>query len=383
MKPLPILAAAAALTLTTSLFASPRGGTVPPVGTYGGPSRPLTPAETARFLSGRAIFDRNFHKAEGLGNPNLNGDSCRACHQDPVLGGAGSLELNVSRMGFDNGGQGPFQDVPGGQILSKLRSPWVPLREEYDPTVPDVFEQRQPPTLFGLGLIDSIPDSEILSHEDPMDLNNDGIRGVARRVTVLGNTEIGRFGWKAQIPRLTDFISDAMGNELGVTTPDDGRGFAIVTDTDPVADPEFAGTEFGDLAFFMTLVGPPPRGGNADDPTVQFGEKLFSLIGCARCHVPEMQGPDGPVPLYSDLLLHHVMKRTFRGMAESGAPAGFYRTPPLWGISQTAPYMHDGRAESLVEAINAHRSEANRVRLAFKRIPQSYRNAIIAFLNDL
>jgi len=52
-----------------------------------------------RFVRGRALFDKAFHRASGLGSPDYNGDSCRACHQDPSLGGAGALELNVSRFG--------------------------------------------------------------------------------------------------------------------------------------------------------------------------------------------------------------------------------------------------------------------------------------------
>ena len=57
-----------------------------------------------------------------------------------------------------------------------------------------------------------------------------------------------------------------------------------------------------------------------------------------------MPGPSDPVPLYSNLLLHNVMPAGFRGMAEPGAPAGFFRTPPLWGVRHSAPYLHDGRA---------------------------------------
>jgi len=155
---------------------------VPPVGAPGGPSRPLSPADLARWKRGRALFDRDWHLADGVGRPDMNGDSCRACHQDPAIGGAGGLDLNVSRFGLDNGGQGPFMNLPGGQIASRLRRPDMPGREEFDPTTADVFEQRQTPTLFGSGLIDGIPESEILANADPMDLNGDGIAGVARMI---------------------------------------------------------------------------------------------------------------------------------------------------------------------------------------------------------
>jgi CxxC motif-containing protein (DUF1111 family) len=87
--------------------------------------------------------------------------------------------------------------------------------------------------------------------------------------------------------------------------------------------------------------------------------------------------------LYSDLLVHNVMPPGFRGMEETDAPAGFFKTPPLWGTKDTAPYMHDGRAENFVEAILAHYSEAAGVKAAYQALSPSNQAALIAFLNDL
>jgi CxxC motif-containing protein (DUF1111 family) len=335
-----------------------------------------------QFVRGRDLFDKNFHRTEGLGFPDFNADSCRACHSDPVMGGAGPLEVNVFRAGRDNGGAGPFENIAGGQVFSKLRSPWFDDREEYDPEVADVFEQRNTPTLFGTGLIDQIPDEEILSREDPDDLDGDGIRGVARRIMVNGQEEIGKFGWKAQIPMLADFMRDAMGGENGITTPDDNRGFAFVSDTDGVPDPELDDAGLDDLLFFIANLGAPQRT-KSTDPNVELGEEMFHTVGCAQCHVPELQGLTQAVPLFSDLLLHNVMPDGFRGMAEPDAPAGFYRTPPLWGIKDTKPYMHDGRASNLDAAILAHHGEADVVRQRFEALPGGYQRALVRFLEDL
>ncbi|MGE0193480.1 MAG: di-heme oxidoredictase family protein [Planctomycetota bacterium] len=354
-----------------------------PVGTLGGPVHALSPAEEATFRAGRALFDRSFHRSHGLGAPEFNADSCRACHQDPVLGGSGDLDLNVSRAGNDNGGSGPFADITGGQIFSKLRGPFAPGREEYVVAEADVFEQRQTPPLFGAGLIDAIPEVEIQSNEDPTDSDMDGVFGVARVVMVNGLPEVGRFGWKAQIPRLDDFSRDGLANELGITAPDDGRGFALVSDADPVSDPEVSPAEVSDLTAFIALLAPPPRGGAGNDPIVLEGETLFDTVGCAKCHKPTLQGPTGPVPLYSNLLLHDVHPASFRGMAEPGAPSGMYRTPPLWGISKTAPYLHDGRAETLEAAILGHDGEALLVRQAYEALIPSEKTALLAFLADL
>jgi len=354
-------------------------GSLPGAGELGGPATELTGAELDLFLAGRALFDTQVHKTRGLGTPELNADSCRGCHQDPVLGGSGGLELNVSRFASDNLGFGPFQDLPGGQTASKLRPPYAEGREEHHPAA-DVFEQRQTPSLFGIGLLDTVGELEILSRESDGAL--DGISGRARRLLVNGQPEIGRFGWKAQIPRVADFVDDAMAGELGLTTPDNGRGFALLADADNVADPELTPAEVNAVAFWLTNLAAPERVGSLD-PQVLAGELLFDSIGCAKCHVPELAGAHGPVRAYTDLLLHDVMPNAYRGMEEPGAGAGEFRTPPLWGIRHTAPYMHDGRAEDLRGAIQAHNGEALAVRNAFLALAALDQDALLAFLNDL
>jgi CxxC motif-containing protein (DUF1111 family) len=354
----------------------------PGVGEPGGPERLLTPEEAERFVLGRALFDRDFHKSAGLGAPEMNADSCRACHQDPVLGGAGALELNVSRFARDHAGAGPFENLPGGQTLSKLRPPWTAGREEYEPDQADVFEQRQSPSILGDGLIDGIPEAVILAGEDPGDRDGDGIRGVARRLMIDGSSEIGRFGWKAQVPHLADFVRDALGGELGMTSTDDGRCFALTSDGDASPDPEVNDLSLDYMGFFLSNLAAPRRTGSLE-PQVLAGELLFERVGCARCHVPELPGANGSVPLYSDLLLHDVWPPLFRGMSEFGAGPGVYRTPPLWGIRTTPPYLHDGRASSLRAAILLHDGEARGARLAFEALPAGDRSALLAFLNDL
>ena len=353
---------------------------VPPVGTEGGPSIELTPDQPEQWKRGRIVFDRDVNLSEGLGTPELNADSCRSCHLDPVIGGAGGLDVNVFRFGLDNGG-GPFEDLPGGQAGSKLRRVDVPGRENTHPDA-DVFEQRQTPTTFGLGAVDTILESAILANQDPNDMDGDGIMGMARMIDVNGTLEVGRFGWKCQLPQLQDFIRDAMGGELGQTVPDNGRPFGIFVDDDPQPDPELSEEDFDDIAFFLGFLSAPPRGGSTD-PAVAQGEQVFADIGCAICHIPSLEGSEGPVPLYSDLLIHHVLPADFRGMGEDGADVGFYRTPPLWGISRAAPYFHDGRAETLLDAILTHDGEASGVIESYEDLSDSDKTALIKFLEDL
>lgn len=367
------------LVLVPAAFAQ---GTLPPVNSPGGPSRVLDEVEAVQWLAGRKMFDTPFHKSRGLGLPEMNADSCRGCHQDPAIGGSGGLELNVSRFARNNLGLGPYQDLPGGQGLSKLRPPFHVGREEYDADQADVFEQRQTPTLFGAGLIDQILDSEILANEDPLDLDADGITGVARLLTIDGDTEIGRFGWKSQIPRLRDFVKDAMGNELGITTPADARGFAVATDLDGKADPELSEGEVDEMLFFLANLAAPQRVDPGNAIVIQ-GEAIFDAVGCAKCHVDVLMSPSGPVELYSDLLLHDVMPASYAGMEEPGAGSGVFRTAPLWGLRSTAPYLHDGRAETIEAAILAHAGEATAVKAAFEALSPGDHDALLAFLNDL
>ncbi|HIG05434.1 MAG TPA: hypothetical protein EYQ08_06855 [Planctomycetes bacterium] len=356
---------------------------VPPVGAMGGPDRVLDANELEQWIRGRKVFDRDWTQAEGLGTPDLNADSCRSCHQTPIIGGAGGLDVNVMRFGLDNGGAGPFEDLPGGQVASKLRRPDTPGREDADPLA-DVFEQRQTPNTLGLGLIDTIPDAEILSHEDPNDNDGDGCRGVARMIDIAGVPEVGKLGWKAQVPTLSDFLRDALGGETGITVPDDGRGFGMLTDADSVADPEISTDDFEDMLFFAVHLAYPPRGGNTD-PQVLVGEVLFNDVGCAVCHVPVLQGSGGPVPLYSDLLLHDIYPDDFRGTADLGTPAGvgYYKTPPLWGVRVTAPYLHDGRATTLEDAILLHQDEAEQITAAYEALSEEEQDALLLFLSDL
>ncbi len=354
---------------------------VPPAGTEGGPIAGLSAPELDQWMRGRKVFDRDWKLAEGLGTPELNADSCRSCHQHPIIGAGGGLDTNVFRFGSDNNGNGPFSDLPGGQVASKLRRPDMPGREESNLSA-DVFEVRQTPSALGLGLVDTIFEAAILANEDPFDTNGDGVRGVARMLNVAGFLEVGRFGWKAQVPTVQDFARDALGGETGITVPDDGRGFGALTDGDSVADPEILPGDFADLVFYLETLAAPPRAGGTD-PAIAAGEALFSTIGCATCHIPSLPGSGGPVPLYSDLLLHDIHPASFRGMGEPDAPVGMYKTPVLWGVRNTAPYLHDGSATTLADAIDAHDDEAALVRAAFDNLTPTEQAAVLAFLADL
>ena len=349
---------------------------VPDVGAYGGPVTALAGNELTQFVAGRAVFDRDVSLAAGLG-PQFNGDSCRACHFDPVVGGSGPDDVNVTRQGFV--GPNGFVAPSVGTMLHH-QSAAGGVRPEPDPMC-NVFEARQPPPVFGLGLVDLIDDATILSHEDPNDANGDGIHGRANR---LADGRIGRLGWKANVPSLAEFARDALSNELGVTVPAQaGLTFGFTSDSDSSPDPEIAQADVDSLVFYMQQLAPPPRTRH-DEGQEQHGGFVFVEVGCAGCHIPAMPTRDGvDAFLYSDLLLHDITPPGTLGIADGTVKMTEFRTSPLWGLAKTAPYMHDGRAFTIEDAILAHDGEAKAAHDAFSALSSTDHDALIAFLSSL
>ncbi len=373
--------------LSTGLL--PPDAAVPGVGEYGGPSRSLNDAETAQYVRGRGIFDNDFGDTAGAGGlegadmgPRFNGDSCRACHFDPVIGGAGPRDVNVMRHGIvDNGNNFSAPSETPNTILHKEIK--VGHRLPTAESAANVFEMRQTPHVFGLGLIDGIAESTIMDNADPNDMDADGISG---RVHILASGKVGRLGWKAQIPNVGEFVGDALAAEIGLTVPTQANlEFAITTDNDGVADPEVSMDQVNDLIFFMRTLGPPPRQPipAGQEQTVASGETLFESVGCAKCHKPALAGANGLVPLFSDLLLHEILPASQKGIVDTNAGQREFRTAPLWGLSQTAPYFHNGAADTIDEAIRMHDGEALQIRQAYEAMSQSDRDALLAFLNTL
>jgi CxxC motif-containing protein (DUF1111 family) len=348
---------------------------VPAVGEWGGP---VTADDEERFRRGREAFDFEFNYAEGVGGPRFNGDSCRACHFEPVVGGAGPLDLNVMRHGLINAA-GDFVTPEVGTILHRLRRVGDGQQRAQPGTA--VYEMRQTPHLFGLGLVDAIPAATILANADPDDADGDGISG---RPSFTDDGRLGRFGWKGSVPSVREFVRDGITMELGLTLPFvEELTFGRVQDNDDVPDPEVDPSFIADVEYYLSNLGPPPRSPAGDPAAATRGEAVFTEVGCASCHVPVLQGDRGPVPLYSDLLLHAVLPPGSLGIEEASATMEEFRTAPLWGVGRTAPYLHHGLAETLDDAVRAHDGEARAVRDAFIALPDADRAALLAFLETL
>lgn len=352
----------------------PPDAPVPAPGEYAGPRTTLGGPDLERFVRGRAIFDRDFLAGEGVG-PTFNGDACRSCHFDPVIGGSGPRDLDVTRHGFFDGS---YRDPEMGTMAHRHTVRGT-ARPPHDDDA-NVAETRQTPALFGMGLIDLIPVAVIEANADPDDADGDGVRGRAHR---LPDGRLGRFGWRADVPSTAEFVRDALSNELGLTLPPQpGLTFGFLRDDDDVPDPELDVATLEDLAFFMNMLAPPPRH-HVDRDAEGAGEVLFAAVGCGSCHRALALADGTEVLLYSDVLLHDVQEEGFVAVPSGNAAMNEYRTPPLWGVRDTAPYWHDGRASTLEAAIAAHAGEADAARRAYEALSAAERAQLLAFVRSL
>lgn len=351
------------------------------VGSLGGPREVLVGAPAELFRQGRALFDRDVPISEGLG-PNFNGDSCRACHFDPLVdgrptvGGSGPVGVDVTRHGIVRP-DGSFA-VPARGTMAHRHA--TDARRPFFDDEANVIELRQTPTVLGMGLIDLIPEAMIRDGADPDDADMDGISG---RVHELPDGRVGRFGWKANVPSTEEFVRDAMFHEVGLTLPPQpGLTFGASVDDDGVPDPEMTVPELEAVTFFLNQLAAPPRQ-SLDETAEAAGEQVFSEVGCVSCHRNFVLDDGTEVLAFSDLLLHDIAPVGFQGIVDGEATQREFRTAPLWGAGRSGSYLHDGRAFSLEEAIAHHEGEANEVRMAYEALDAERRSQLLAFLRSL
>lgn len=251
-----------------------------------------------------------------------------------------------------------------------------------------LISPRIPSPVFGLGLLEAVPEAEILALADPEDANQDGISGRPNFVWDVEqhSEKLGRFGWKANNPTLLQQGASAYINDMGVTNP-------LFPEPDGSYEVD-ANTLKANTVYVQTLAVPAPT--LRQDPQVLRGERLFNAANCAGCHVPTLHTGPHEIPAlanqtihpYTDLLLHDLGEALADHRPDFRATGQEWRTPPLWGIGlvQTvlpySGYLHDGRARTLAEAILWHGGEAASAREAFRNMPEGDRTALLRFLNS-
>lgn len=410
----------------------------------------LSNEERRVFEIGDSFFTQNWVTApastdarDGLG-PMLNAQACSSCH---TLDGRGvpastddgdlGLLLRLSLPETD-GVSGPqphpvygdqlqdrsilgvepegkvvvtYEEIPGefadGTEYS-LRAPTYSIEDlAYGPLGDDILlSPRLAQQIIGVGLLEAIPEADVVAAADPDDDDGDGISG--RPNTVWNprteQLELGRFGWKANVPTVEAQAAGAFNGDIGVTSTLLPHDSCTETQTECGAapdggDPEVTDSRLGSVTFYTrTLAVPAMRDADADEVTR--GSALFGEFGCASCHTPTQRTGSAPevdisaladqtIHPYTDLLLHDMGDGLADGRPDFAATGSEWRTAPLWGIGLIAEVngrrflLHDGRARTLEEAIMWHGGEAADAAARFRSASADDRSDLVAFLEAL
>jgi CxxC motif-containing protein (DUF1111 family) len=387
------------------------------------------------FRQAASVTGSILNTRKGLG-PTFNALSCAQCHSQPAIGGS-SPEVNP-QIGAAIA-QGAANKIPAfinahGPVRV-ARFPYGADMLQADGSVHNLFNIagrkdapgcklaqpdfqkaaesgnlifRIPTPTFGGGLIESIPDSALLAN---MSSNAAAKRslGIGGRPNLSPNdATITRFGWKAQNKSLEMAAAEADNLEIGVTnelfpneldgtpgcqfnsTPEDSSTFnanGTVLPSDVVR-----------VANFMRLLDQPRPAPTT--PSTVHGEQVFAQIGCALCHTPSFTTGQSsvaglsnvPANLFSDLLLHHMGPKLADHVVQGVAQGDEFRTAPLWGLGQRIFFLHDGRTNDLMQAIENHASagdkryadsEANGVIDSFRKLTEQDKQDLLNFLRSL
>ena len=98
---------------------------------------------------------------------------------------------------------------------------------------------------------------------------------------------------------------------------------------------------------------------------------------------PTANGNGAVVELYGDLKRHDLGPDLAEAIDEVGTGASVFLTENLWGVGATPPYMHDGRATTLTEAILEHGGEGAASRAAFRALTTQDQLDMLLFLDNL
>jgi CxxC motif-containing protein (DUF1111 family) len=422
---------------------------------FGQPLPGMSGQDQRTFAVGNSFFRDNWVTApsstearDGLG-PIFNAQSCSTCHfddgrarppegpDDPERGLL--LRLSVPGAGPDDA---PVPHPTYGDQLQDRGINGVPPEAtvvitttdetgtygdgttytlavpHYDVVGPDgrsvlgddvMVSPRIAPAMFGVGLLEGVPDDALVALEDPDDADDDGISGRVRRVPDparpddVDSTVIGRFGWKGGAPSVKAQTAGAFAGDIGITSSlhrdqpcTEAAAEAACRAAPGGGDPEVSDERLDQVTFYArTLAVPARRDVGADD--TDRGEDLFDEVGCASCHVAQLETGSSAVEAldhqtirpYTDLLLHDMGPDLADDRPEGDASGVEWRTPPLWGIGLVETvnghtrFLHDGRARNLTEAILWHGGEAEPSRRRFADLPERDRQAVLAFLESL
>ena len=341
------------------------------------------------------------HRANSLPDPTYGGQL-----QDRSIQGfnaEGKLKIDYSEEKVE---------LADGETAS-LRAAHYSLADlGYGPISLDVMiSPRVAPPMIGLGLLEAVPEEQILALVQSEAAKNDGISGKPNQVWSREQEKVmlGRFGWKAGIPTIAQQAAEAFNGDIGISSTMIPAGSGDCTEKQPDClnapsgnSPNYQNVEVGDelfklVTFYSQNLAVPARR-KPDDAEVLKGKQIFYRIGCASCHNPKFVTGDvqGQPHLshqliwpYTDMLLHDMGEGLADNRPEGAATGSEWRTPPLWGVGLTETvsghtlFLHDGRARNVTEAILWHGGEAEAARNKFAELSKADRDALLAFVNSL
>ncbi len=391
---------------------------------------------------GDLAFDQTFLTApanqnSGLG-PAFNNVSCISCHHNdgkglPTAGDPQSSLLMRISLEQGNDPNGDALPVPGygTQLQDKsvfgkspecrvnitystqsysfpdgatyeLRTPTYTLTNLHTSiTAPYVTSPRLAPPVFGLGLLEAIPEADIINNADVNDVNGDSISGKPNYVwnPELQKKMLGRFGLKANTATLIVQVAAAYNNDIGVTN----RIFPKETiDGQPQMDGLNDDAELPDnilhaVKFYVQSLQAPARR-NVNDEEVLKGKQIFYDAQCESCHKQSFRTAvnvafpalsNQLIRPYTDMLLHDMGPGLADGRPDFDANGNEWRTTPLWGLGLSAVvnypayFLHDGRARTITEAIMWHGGEALQSKNYVQQLSKADREALLKFLMSL
>jgi CxxC motif-containing protein (DUF1111 family) len=257
--------------------------------------------------------------------------------------------------------------------------------------------------VFGVGLLEAIPEQTIIARADPTDHDRDGISGRPNRVADArsGEMALGRFGWKANVPTVEQQNASAFNGDIGVSSPiftkqNCPAGQRACRAARTGGRPEVDAHKLDRVTRYTRTLAVPARHDVGAQRT-SAGAQRFADFGCAACHVPEVKTGaadiaalrDQVIRPYTDLLLHDMGPGLADGRPDGLATGAEWRTAPLWGIglvqivNHHTRFLHDGRARNLAEAILWHGGEASAPMRRFRDAPERVRRELLAFLASL
>jgi CxxC motif-containing protein (DUF1111 family) len=367
---------------------------------------PLDAKWQDRFTHGDALFDRPFTDALGLG-PVYIRPACASCHAEDARGPGAVRKMAL--VGDD--GVTPLADQSGLPYGHTVR-PQTAAGAKQGITAPAdqkglLMSTRMPPAVFGRGWLEAIADDEIERVEAEQADRGD-VSGRINRVEYRSQPNpdsefhshktgqknlIGRFGLKARIASLDEFAADAYQGDMGITSPlrpDELPNPSSEDDAKPGVDID--ADTVNRVGDYMRVLRIPTRAKDADD---EDAKALFAGTGCADCHVPSLHTrADYPIEeladkdahVFTDMLLHDMGKKFADGLQDYDAQTSEWRTAPLIGMHHLHQFLHDGRAETIEDAIVLHGddgSEAKPAVDAFLKLSKDDREALLSFVEAL